>query len=101
MSDRRFEQGYDLSPLPYKVKIAIADALEHETWHPERIAKSLESHANAVRDEMDDPERQFKIEPKDHDRLQWAVYDETGNEYLFGELDGVLAFVGDELGDGS
>lgn len=98
MSDRRYEPEYEQSPFAYKVKIAVADALATHERRPEELAKSLERHANAVRDEMGDPPATFTVEPSGNDRLPWVVYGPTGDEHLFKELGGATEFLESQLG---
>jgi len=97
MSDKRFSGDYDRTSFSYLLASIIGE--RKGDFSPTAMAETLDRHANRIRNEADETVEQWTIQPRDTVGPNIAVYDETGEEYLFTDKDQAFEVVRDELND--
>lgn len=99
MTDKRFEPGHGDVSFAHMVKglVAAFSDGEDETY----LASVLDRHANTLRQSAGVARgSSFTIEPHEGglDAVNAVVYDATGEETLFADIDDALGFVEERLG---
>lgn len=101
MTDRRYTQDYERAPLSSAVASLIAERMPSEG--PISLARTLERHAHRLRAEAEDikegTKSRYTIENRSHMGPDFAVYDETGEEFLFHEEEAAIEFIRDGLAE--
>lgn len=98
MGNKRYQGDYDEPSFSYLVGQLVGEFWDDRfNRHPVDLAHTLDRHANAIRSEADDPPTRYTIENPEADRFDFAVYDETGEQYLFEDKETLLGFIEEKL----
>lgn len=95
MSDNRYTPDYESSTFSHALSSLIANYMEE--LHPLDLARACQRHANRLRQEADNASPRYTIELRDNVGPSVAVYDETGEEFLFHTRAKAFEFIEEKL----